>query len=140
MKFEDTKEVKQILEKIHELVMSISTEEKRLNKELEVQENIQQDLLHEIEIANLNAIEITKVYCLLRKNRKERRKVKDTLEFIHSIKPYTNKFVEKGILSETSYAIKKIEVYDQHLKTRIYTPRVLKDLKCAKSKEGKNSE
>lgn len=57
MKFEDTKEVKQILENIHELVMSIAPEEKRLNKELEVQENIQQDLLHEIEIANLNAIE-----------------------------------------------------------------------------------
>ena len=32
MKFENTKEVKQILENIHELVMSISQEEKRLNK------------------------------------------------------------------------------------------------------------
>ena len=137
MKFENTKEVKQILENIHELVMSISPEEKRLNKELEVQENIQQDLLHEIEMANLNAIERTKVYCLLRKNRKERRKIKDTLDLIHSIKPYTNRFVEKGILSETNHVIKKIEVYDQHIETRIYTPRVLKNLKCAKSKEEK---
>lgn len=139
MKFEDTKEVKQILEKIHELVMSISPEEKRLNKELEIQENIQQDLLHEIEMANLNAVEIAKVYCLLRKNRKERRKIKDTLEFIYSIKPYTNRFVEKGILSENSHVIKKIEVYDQHIETRIYTPRVLKDLKCAKNEKQKNT-
>lgn len=137
MKFENTKEVKQILENIHELVMSISPEEKRLNKELEVQENIQQDLLHEIEMANLNAIERTKVYCLLRKNRKERRKIKDTLDLIHSIKPYTNRFVEKGILSETNHVIKKIEVYDQHIETRIYTPRVLKNLKCAKQEDTK---
>ena len=137
MKFENTKEVKQILENIHELVMSISPEEKRLNMELEVQENIQQDLLHEIEMANLNAIERTKVYCLLRKNRKERRKIKDTLDLIHSIKPYTNRFVEKGILSETNHVIKKIEVYDQHIETRIYTPRVLKNLKCAKQEDTK---
>ena len=88
-------------------------------------------------MANLNAIERTKVYCLLRKNRKERRKIKDTLDLIHSIKPYTNRFVEKGILSETNHVIKKIEVYDQHIETRIYTPRVLKNLKCAKSKEEK---
>lgn len=134
MKFENTKEVKQILENIYELVMSISPEEKRLNKELEIQENIQLDLLHEIEMAELNAIERMQVYSQLRKNRKERRKIKDTLDFIYSIKGYTNKFVEKGILSETNHVIKKIEVYDQHIETRIYAPRVLENLKCANKK------
>lgn len=135
MKFENTKEVKQILENIHELVMSISPEEKRLNKELEVRENIQQDLLHEIEMADLNAIERMQIYSQLRKNRKERRKIKDTLDFIYSIKSYTNKFAEKGILSETDNVIRKIDVYDQHIETRIYAPRVLENLKCAKGKE-----
>lgn len=134
MNFENTKEIKHIFESMHELVMNILPEEKRIKEALNVQEDIQKDLLHEIELANLNAIEITKVYCQLRKMRQERRKLKDTLDLIYTIKQYTNEFVKKGILSEISNVIKKVDTYEEHIKTRIYVPRVLENLKCAKKK------
>ena len=114
MKFDNTKDIKHVFKQIHELMMSIAPEEKRLNEELEHQENITKDLLHEIELANLNAIERMKVYNDLRKCRKERRKIKDTIEFINTIRGYSKRFIEKGLLSETDFVMKKIDTYDQH--------------------------
>ena len=67
MKFENTKEAKETLEKMYDIMMSIIPEEKRLEKELQIQDDITQDLLHEIELADLNAIERTRVYCQLHK-------------------------------------------------------------------------
>lgn len=136
MKFENTKEVKEILEIIYDMMMSLSVEEKNLEKELQIQEGIQEDLLHEIELAELNAIERTKVYCQLRKTRKERRKIKDSLKFIGTLKGYQRKFVEKGMLAETKQALKNIDMHNENLKSRIYKPRILENLKCIKCKRG----
>lgn len=137
MKFENTKETKEILEKMYDIMMSIAPEEKRLEKELQTQDDITQDLLHEIELADLNAIERTKIYCQLRKNRKERRKIKDTLSFIGTLKGFQRRFVEKGMLSETNQVIKNIDTHNEKLKTREYKPRVLENLRCARGKEEK---
>lgn len=131
MKFEDTKEAEDILNKMHDLIMSLAPKEKALNEELKLQEDIQQDLLHEIEIANLNAIERMRVYNQLRKNRKDRRKVKDAIALVETLKGYTRKFIEKGMLAETSQALKNIDTYKKNLETRVYKPRVLENLKCA---------
>ena len=122
MKFENTKETKEILEKMYDIMMSIAPEEKRLEKELQT---------------DLNAIERTKVYCQLRKNRKERRKIKDTLSFIGTLKGFHRRFVEKGMLAETNQVIKNIDTHNEKLKTREYKPRVLENLRCARSKEEK---
>ena len=134
MKFENTKEAKETLEKMYDIMMSIIPEEKRLEKELQIQDDITQDLLHEIELADLNAIERTRVYCQLRKNRKERRKIKDTLSFIGTLKGFHRKFVEKGMLAETNQVIKNIDTHNENLKTREYKAKVLENLKCAKNK------
>ena len=40
----------------------------------------------------------------------------------------------KGIFAETDITIKNIETLRNNQETRQYTPRVLKDLKCAKKK------
>ncbi len=132
MKFDNTKDVKQVLEQMYDLVMSVATEENKLLEELKFKEDIQQDLLHEIELAPLNAIELVRIAIKLKKVRKERRKVKDTLEFIKVIKNYTRRFIKIGILSETSQIMKNIDTYNEKLKNRQYIPRVLKDLKCVK--------
>lgn len=132
MNFEDTKEAEEIFRKIHELIMSLAVEEKRLEKELQTQDDITQDLLHEIELADLNAIERTKVYGQLRKNRKDRRKIKDTIAFIETLKGYSRKFIEKGLLAETSQVLKNIDTYKKNLETRAYKPRILVNLKCVK--------
>ncbi len=132
MRFESTDEAEKILEKLYDLIMSLSEEEKRLDKELKVQEDITQDLLHEIELAKLSAIERMQVYNQLRKNRKERRKIKDNLNFIGTLKGFERKFIEKGMLAETNQVLKNIEMYKNNLETRTYTPKVLKNLKCTK--------
>lgn len=134
MKFENTKEAKETLEKMYDIMMSIIPEEKRLEKELQIQDDITQDLLHEIELADLNAIERTRVYCQLRKNRKERRKIKDTLSFIGTLKGFHRRFVEKGMMAETNQVIKNIDTHNENLKTREYKAKVLENLKCAKKK------
>ena len=133
MKFENTKEVKEVLEKIHDLVMNLSSEEHALYKELKHYEDIQQDLLHEIELANLNAIERMRVYSQLRKNRKERRKVKDAISLVETVKGYSKKFIEKGLLAETNQVLKNIDTYQKNLETRVYKPRVLENLKCVEN-------
>lgn len=130
MKFEDTKEVKNVLEKIHDLILNLATEENNLNKELKRYEDIQQDLLHEIELANLNAIERMRVYSQLRKIRKDRRKIKDAISLVETVKGYSRKFIEKGLLSETNQVLKNIDTYQKNLETRVYKPRVLENLKC----------
>lgn len=130
MKFEDTKEVKNVLEKIHNLILNLATEENNLNKELKRYEDIQQDLLREIELANLNAIERMRVYSQLRKIRKDRRKIKDAISLIETVKGYSRKFIEKGLLSETNQVMKNIDAYQKNLETRVYKPRVLENLKC----------
>ncbi len=132
MRFESTDEAEKILAKLYDLIMSLSEEEKRLDKELKVQEDITQDLLHEIELGNLNAIERMQVYNQVRKNRKERRKIKDNLNFIGTLKGFERKFIEKGMLAETNQVLKNIEMYKNNLETRTYTPKVLKNLKCTK--------
>ena len=134
MKFENTKEAKETLEKMYDIMMSVIPEEKRLEKELQIQDDITQDLLHEIELADLNAIERTRVYCQLRKNRKERRKIKDTLSFIGTLKGFHRRFVEKGMLAEPNQVIKNIDTHNENLKTREYKAKVLENLKCAKNK------
>lgn len=134
MKFENAKEAKETLEKMYDIMMSIIPEEKRLENELQIQDDITQDLLHEIELADLNAIERTRVYCQLRKNRKERRKIKDTLSFIGTLKGFHRRFVEKGMLAETNQVIKNIDTHNENLKTREYKAKVLENLKCAKKK------
>ncbi len=130
MRFESTDEAEKILAKLFDLIMSLSEEEKRLNKELKIQEDITQDLLHEIELANLNAIERMQIYNQLRKNRKERRKLKDILSFIGTLKGFERKFIEKGMLSETNQVLKNIEMYKSNLETRTYKHKVLENLKC----------
>lgn len=132
MNYGDTKEVEELVTKIKDFFMTIGDTEKKLNAELIEKENIQIDLLHEIELAELNAIEFMKVAQKLKKNRHERRKVKDELAFINTLKGYTKKFTEKGIIAESEQLLKNIETYKKGLENRYYIPKVLSNLKCAK--------
>ena len=91
---------------------------------------------NEIELSKLNAIEIVAVYKKLEKVLQERRIIKDKIDLVSTIKPYTNKFIAKGICAETDAAIKNIETLKRNQENRQYTPRILKDLKCAKKRKG----
>ena len=67
----------------------------------------------------------------------ERRIIKDKIDLVSTIKPYTSKFITKGICAETDTTIKNIETLKRNQENRQYTPRVLQDLKCAKKRKEK---
>ena len=134
MQIDDMHESINLLKDIKKFFFEIEEVEKKLNNELYQKEGERDDLLHEIELSKLNAIEIMSVYKKLENVLKERREIKDKIDLINTIKPYTGKFITKGICAETDATIKNIETLKNNQENRQYTPRILKDLKCAKSK------
>lgn len=135
MTIEDMQQSLELLNNINDFFMNMENTEKRLNTELSNKEAERDDLLHEIELSKLNAIEIMSVYKRLENVLHERRILKDKLDLVHTMKCYSNKFIEKGICAETNRTIKNIETLKNNQENRQYTPRILKDLKCAKKKE-----
>ena len=123
MVIEDMQQSLELLENIKYFFYNIEEIEKKLNIDLRNKEYERDDLLHEIELSKLNAIEIMAVY--------------KKLELVSTIKPYTSKFITKGICAETDTTIKNIETLKRNQENRQYTPRVLQDLKCAKKRKEK---
>lgn len=133
MKFDDVNEIKAFLMNMQNFFEKLSEEEEKKNQKLFEVNGIQEDLLHEIELADLNAIEIMKVAKALKQNRVARRKLKNDLLLIGTLKSFNKRFIEKGILADIKQLLKNIEMYEKTLQQRGYTPRVLKNLKCAKT-------
>lgn len=137
MQIDDIKETLKMLDDIRYFFKNIDDIDKKLQTALYNKELERDDLLHEIELSTLNAIERMKIYSRLEKTLQERRVIKDKIELINTLKPYTNKYIMKGILGETGITIQNVETLQRNHETRQYTPRILKDLKCAKRKETK---
>lgn len=135
MQIENMQETLDLLENIKYFFLDLDETEKKLNMELYSKEGERDDLLHEIELSKLNAIERMQTYSRLESVLKERRIIKDKIELINTIKPYTSKFITKGICAETDTTIKNIETLKSNQESRQYTPRIIKDLKCAKKKK-----
>lgn len=134
MVIEDFDESLKLLHEIKDYFMNMDDTEKRLSLDLINKEVERDDLLHEIELSKLNAIEIMSVYKKLEKVLQERRVIKDKIALINTMKGYAKKFIEKGICAETTTTIKNIETLRTNNENRQYTPRILKDLKCGKKK------
>lgn len=137
MQLDNMEEVKILMLEIENLFMNLDDKKKEIENAIEVKEAEQRDYLHELELAKLNGIEIMQVAKELIKTRKARRELKDKLELINTLKGYTDKFINKGIIAETRQAIQNIDTLKSNHETREYTPRVIKNLKCAKVKESR---
>ena len=135
MVIEDMQQSLELLENIKYFFYNTEEIEKKLNSDLRNKEYERDDLLHEIELSKLNAIEIMAVYKKLEKVLQERRIIKDKIDLINTMKPYTSKFITKGICAETDVTIKNIETLKRNQENRQYTPRILQDLKCSKKKK-----
>lgn len=134
MQIENIEEVKELMQNIEYLFTNIDETKTRLETEIKTKEAEQEDYLHEFELAKLNGIEIMGVAKALIKTRKERRILKDKLETIKTLKGYTDRYINKGIIAETKQVIINLETLKNLQETREYTPRVVKNLKCAKKK------
>lgn len=105
---------------------------KALNNKLKQIEAEQDDLLHEVELAKLNAFEKQKVFDKLKDVREKRRVIKDKLQIATTIKPTANLIITKGIYAELKQTIKNLDTLESTLETRKYNAKFRTDLKCTK--------
>lgn len=135
MQIDNVEEVKTLLSDIENLFLDLDNVKKNLEGEIAIKEAEQEDYLHELELAKLNGIEIVQVAKALINTRKQRRILKDKLDLVNTLKGYSDKFITKGIIAETKQAISNIDTLKKNHEIREYTPRVVKNLKCARKKE-----
>ena len=132
MQLDEMQEIRKLLVNIEDLFLNLENIKKKLEHEINLANDEQEDYLHELELGKLNGIEIMGVAKLLIQARKKRRVLKDKLDLVNTIKGYTDKYITKGILPDTTQAIKNIDTLKNNQDNRGYIPRVVKDLKCAK--------
>ena len=125
--------MKNFFENIDKLKIDLEKEIKRVEQERD-------DLLHELELANLNAVEITKLAIVLKDILKERRKYKDELLKVKTLKGFTDKYNNKLIVGDIIQTLKNLKTLEQNNQNRKYNPRIIKNLKCVKEKEKKSNE
>lgn len=119
----------EILKIMKSFFEGIEEEHSNLLQELTNKEAEQQDLLHELELNNLNAVEITKVAIDLKRVRKERRIIKNDIERVKLIKSFTDKYNNRFITNEIKTLIKELYKLQRKQENRKYEPRILKDRK-----------
>lgn len=127
--------VEEILTIMKEFFEGIDNEHEKLLEELNTKELEQQDLLHILELNNLNAVEIMKVATSLKATRKERRIIKNDIERINLIRNFTNKYNNKFIGNEIKMLLKELNKLKYIQKNRKYKFRILKDSKEEKTRE-----
>ena len=140
MKIDNIDEVEAFAKEMNYFFTYIERTNSDLKNELRVKELEQDDLLHEIELSKLNAFELSKVAVRLRDVRQERRVIKDKLEFISTLKGFSDKYNNKLITGDIAQLLKNIRMLKENWDTRIYKTRVLEDLKISKMKKKEESE
>ncbi len=108
---------------------------KDLEEDIHEKEMARNDLLHELELGNLNAIEMTQVAKTLKEVLQERRKSKDELNKVMTLKGFTDKYNNKLITGDIIQVIKNLRTLKSNQENRIYKARRITNLKCAGGKD-----
>lgn len=132
MQLDNIEEARNTFVDFKSFFIEIYDTKKELEDELVLKDNETVDYLHELELGDLNAIELMKTVKRLINVRKERRIIKDKLELIKTEKGFVDTYIVKGIVNELDRAIENIDTLKKYQVNRKYTPKVVKDLKCAK--------
>lgn len=135
MQIDNVDEIENFIKEMNYFFTNIEKVNSRLKDQLRTKELEQDDLLHEIELSKLNAFELSKVAVRLRKTRIERREIKDKLEFMATVKGFSDKYNNKLITGDLINLLKNIRTLRGNWSSRIYKTRVLEDLKISKMKE-----
>ena len=109
MQIDNMEDTLELLNNINYFFRNIDEVDKKLQVDLYNKEGERDDLLHEIELSKLSIGERSRTYSHLEKVLKERRILKNKLELINTLKPYTNKYIMKGIFAETDTTIRNIQ-------------------------------
>lgn len=123
-------EMKNFFENIDKLKIDLEKEIKRTELE-------RNDLLHELELGKLNAVEMTRVAKVLKDVLKERRQYKDELNKVVTLKSFTDKYNNKLIVGDIIQVLKNLKTLEKNKENRKYKARVIEDMKCVKREESK---
>ena len=126
---------KEFLIEMKNFFEGIDTIKKNLEEEISRVELERNDLLHEIELGNLNAVELMRVVIPLRDVLRERRKYKDELAKVMTIKGFTDKYNNRLITGDILQTIKNLNTLEQNNESRKYRPRIIENLKCVEAKD-----
>lgn len=118
-------------ETTYNVLANVDNKISKLNQSLAIKEAEQDDLLHEVELANLNVVERSRFYNELKKVREERRLIKDELQVLKTIKPLADILIRKGVYAEMNQTIQNLDNCKKLFIDRVYHAKVRKDLKCA---------
>lgn len=140
MQLDNMEEVKKVITDFKSIFTSIYDVKKELEDQLSIKDDETTDYLHELELGNLNAIEVMATAKKLINSRKERRIIKEKLELIKTTKGFVDNYIVKGIVGDLEQVVENLETLKRNQENRQYTPRILKDLKCAKKKKENRSE
>ena len=140
MQLDNMEEVKKAITDFKSIFTSIYDVKKELEDQLSIKDDETIDYLHELELGNLNAIEVMATAKKLIHSRKERRIIKEKLELIKTTKGFVDNYIVKGIVGDLEQVVENIDTLKRNQENRQYTPRILKDLKCAKKKKEKTNE
>ena len=121
-------EIKNFFEGIDQIKINLEEEIRKTEQE-------RNDLLHEIELGNLNAVELMRVVIPLRDVLRERRTYKDELAKVITIKSFTDKYNNKLIVGDILQTIKNLTTLEKNNETRRYRPRVIENMKCVEAKD-----
>lgn len=135
MAINDEMTIKEFLVNMKQFFEGIDKVRTNLEQEISKVELERNDLLHELELAKLNAVEMTKVAKKLREVLKERRLYKDELAKVMTLKGFTDKYNKKLIVGDIIQVLKNLRTLEKSNETRKYNPRVIKELKCAETNE-----
>lgn len=106
-----------------------------LEKQIKETELVRDDLLHELELANLNAVDMSKLAKTLKEVLKERRQYKDELAKVMTLKGFTDKYNNKLIIGDIINVLKNLKTLQNNNKTRTYRARRVTNLKCLEAKD-----
>ncbi len=140
MQLDNMEEVKKVITDFKSIFTNIYDVKKELEDQLSIKDDETTDYLHELELGNLNAIEVMATAKKLIHSRKERRIIKEKLELIKTTKGFVDNYIVKGIVGDLEQVVENIDTLKRNQENRQYTPRILKDLKCAKKKKEKTNE
>lgn len=105
-----------------------------LEEDIREKELVRDDLLHELELGNLNAIEMTRVAKALKQVLQERRKSKDELQKAMTLKGFTEKYNNRLITGDIIQVLKNLKTLKSNQENRKYKARRVENLKCAEVK------
>ena len=134
-----TEEELEFLVQMKNFFEGIDKLKKDLEQDIHEKEMARNDLLHELELGKLNAVELTHVAKELKEVLKERRKSKDELAKVMTLKGFTDKYNKKLITGDIIQLIKNLRTLKNNQENRTYKPRRITNLKIV-SESNEQSE